>query len=108
MPKEKQSGSNTLAKVNKQATGGSNSPMLPDSSRLAATGYEIRIKDHLDTYWYEWFEGWTITNLECGEVLLRRYNLDPSALHGALNKIRDLNLVLLSVTRIPYENLVDL
>lgn len=62
-------------------------------------GYEIRIKDHLETYWYEWFEGWSITDLECGEVLLRRYNVDQSALHGALNKIRDLNLTLISVTR---------
>jgi hypothetical protein len=66
---------------------------------MANISYEIRIKDHLETYWYEWFEGWSITNLECGEVLLRCDNPDQSALHGALNKIRDLNLMLLSVTR---------
>lgn len=101
MPKKKQNGSNTPARVDPQATGGSNPPMPPDSSSQAATGYEIRIKDHLDTYWYEWFEGWTITNLKCGEVQLIRSNVDRSALHGALNKILDLNLVLLSVARIP-------
>jgi hypothetical protein len=62
--------------------------------------YEIRIKDHLDTHWWAWFEGWTITNLENGEVLLRNTKVDQSGVHGALNKIRDLNLTLLSVTRI--------
>jgi hypothetical protein len=100
MQKKKQSGSNKPGSFDQQAISDSNPSMLPDVSNLAATGYEIRIKDHLDTYWYEWFEGWTITNLECGEVLLRRCNVDPSALHGALNKIRDLNLMLLSVNRI--------
>ena len=100
MPKEKQSGSNKPASIDQQAIGSSNPPIPPDSTSLITTGYEIRIKDHLETYWYEWFEGWSIINLEWGEVLLRRYNLDQSALHGALNKIRDLNLVLLSVTRV--------
>lgn len=73
---------------------------LPDPSFISPASYEIRIKDHLETYWCEWFEGWVITNLESGEVLLRCNNVDQSALHGTLNKIRDLNLTLLSVYRI--------
>jgi hypothetical protein len=68
-------------------------------SHSTRAGYEIRVKDHLDTWWWHWFEGWTITNLEDGEVLLSHENADQSALHGALNKVRDLNLNLLSVTR---------
>jgi len=63
-----------------------------------ATGYEIRVRDHLETYWFEWFDGWSITNLEDGEVLLKSDRVDQSKLHGALNKVRDLNLTLLSVT----------
>ncbi len=62
-------------------------------------GYEIRFQDHLDPYWHEWFEGWAVTNLDEGVVCLRRANVDQSALHGALNKLRDLNLKLLAVTR---------
>lgn len=62
------------------------------------TSYEIRIKDHLDPCWWQWFEGWSLTNLGDGVVLLKRSEVDQSALHGALNKIRDLNLRLLSVT----------
>ena len=63
------------------------------------TGYEIRVRDHLDQHWYAWFEGWTINNQEDGEVLLSNPGADQSALHGALNKVRDLNLTLLSVAQ---------
>jgi hypothetical protein len=61
--------------------------------------YEIRVKDHLDPCWWRWFEGWTVTDLDSGEVLLRNTSVDQLALHGVLNKIRDLNLTLLSVVR---------
>ena len=70
----------------------------------ADNGYEIRIRDHLDTHWFAWFEGWEITNLENGEALLRRFSVDQSGLHGALNKIRDLNLTLLSVMQVHKES----
>ncbi len=62
--------------------------------------YEIRVRDHLDACWQDWFEDWEITNLENGEVVLTSTTADQSALHGALNKIRDLNLTLISVTKI--------
>jgi hypothetical protein len=71
------------------------------SSCHGAAGYEIRVRDHLDSYWLKWFDGWSVTNLENGEVQLKSYEVDQSGLHGALNKIRDLNLTLLSVTCIP-------
>jgi hypothetical protein len=79
-------------------------PGQPRTSCLEAVGYEIRVKDHLETYWFEWFEGWAVTNLENGEVLLKSYTVDQSKLHGALNKIRDLNLTLLSVTCVPEKS----
>jgi hypothetical protein len=72
----------------------------PGQSQTAchgAIGYEIRVRDHLETYWHIWFEGWSITNLENGEFLLKSTGVDQSRLHGALNKIRDLNLTLLGV-----------
>jgi hypothetical protein len=65
--------------------------------------YEIRVSNHLDSHWSAWFEGWTITNLENGEVLLSCSNVDQSMLHGALNKLRDLNLTVLSVLRVQEE-----
>lgn len=66
-----------------------------------SSGYEIRIRNHLNTCWSEWFDGWVLTNLENGEVLMSRTPVDQSALHGVLNKIRDLNLTLISVSPIP-------
>ena len=63
------------------------------------TGYEIKVKEALDPCWWQWFEGWALTNLEDGVVVLKKAHVDQSALHGALNKIRDLNLTLISVIR---------
>jgi hypothetical protein len=63
--------------------------------------YEIRVRDHLDVSWADWFDGWEVTNLEGGDVLLTSTVADQSALHGALNKIRDLNLKLISVVGAP-------
>lgn len=59
--------------------------------------YEIRVKNHLDKHWAAFFVDWSIENLENGEVLLTISAIDQAGLHGALNKIRDLNLTLLSV-----------
>lgn len=75
---------------------GQDQPYCPGTA-----GYEIRVKDHLETYWFEWFEGWSVTNLENGEVMLKSDRVDQSKLHGTLNKIRDLNLTLLSVRCVP-------
>jgi hypothetical protein len=63
-------------------------------------GYEIRVKGHMDSYWASWFENWMITNLEDGDASLSNLHADQSSLHSALNKIRDLNLVLVSVMQI--------
>jgi len=62
--------------------------------------YEIRVKNHLDSCWHHWFDGWEIANLEDGVVLLTNASVDQSALHGTLNKIRDLNLKLISVIEV--------
>ena len=65
--------------------------------------YKIRVRDHLDVSWANWFEGWEFASLEGGDILLTSSDADRSALHGALNKIRDLNLELISVVSISHE-----
>jgi hypothetical protein len=62
--------------------------------------YRIRVKGHLDERWSEWFDGLEITNLENGEAMLYGEIVDQAALHGVLNKVRDLNLPLISVTSV--------
>ena len=59
--------------------------------------YEIRVKGHLDGRWSEWFDGLTIANVENGDAVLSGEIVDQSALHGVLNKVRDLGLPLMSV-----------
>lgn len=61
--------------------------------------FEIRLEGHLDTCWSEWLEGMTITPLENGDTLLSGPLVDQSALHGLLNRIRDMNLCLISIEK---------
>ncbi len=60
--------------------------------------YEIKIKGHLDQRWSEWFEGLTLTHLEGDGTLLSGVLPDQAALHGLLERIRDLNVTLVSIT----------
>lgn len=77
--------------------------------------YQIRVKGHLDKKWSDWFDGFSITQVENEETLLVGTVTDQAALHGLLNKIRDLSLPLLSIRRqagpegefIEEENIVD-
>lgn len=59
--------------------------------------YEVRVKGVLDETWSDWFGGLTVTPLSQGETLLSGPIRDQAALHGLLNKIRDMGLPLLSV-----------
>ena len=60
--------------------------------------YEIKIKGKLDQRWSEWFAGLTLTYLEGNMTLLSGSLDDQAALHGLLERIRDLNLTLISVS----------
>ena len=59
--------------------------------------YQIKIKNHLDTQWQDWFEGLTINLTEDGNTILSGAIVDQAALHSVLKKIRDLGLTIISV-----------
>jgi hypothetical protein len=60
--------------------------------------YEIRLRGHLDQRWSDWFAGLRLTHLEGNETLLSGILPDQAALHGLLERIRDFNLALVSVS----------
>ena len=71
------------------------------------TSYQIRLRGHLSTQWATYFESFTFTNTENGEVLLTGVISDQAALHGVLAKIRDLGLPLLSVNAVSMKRIGD-
>ena len=60
--------------------------------------FEIKIRGHLDSCWSDWFAGLKMTYLEEDVTLLSGPLPDQAALHGLLERVRDLNLTLISVT----------
>ena len=63
------------------------------------TVYAIRIEGRLDPAWSEWLEGISIVPLPNGETLLTGPVADQAALHGLLNRIRDMNLKLVGIEK---------
>ena len=62
--------------------------------------YEIRVKGHLHNRWTAWLDGLELSRSEDGTTLLRGRVADQAALHGLLNKLRDIGLPLVSVEQV--------
>ena len=62
--------------------------------------YEIRVKGHLDSRWGVWFDGMGLTHRSDGTTVIHGPVVDQAALHGLLQKVRDLGLPLVSVTQV--------
>ena len=75
----------------------------PDTRRELGQ-YEIRLKGHLETRWAAWFDGLNLTQESDGTTVIRGSVIDQAALHGLLNKVRDLGLPLIAVTQILLKN----
>ena len=65
--------------------------------------YEIRFKGHLSSYRAQMFEGLEMVQGPGGETVLTGPVIDQAALHGILNRIRDLGVPLLLVRRLPAD-----
>ncbi len=66
--------------------------------------YEIRVQGHLERHWETWFDGMTLTDKPNGETLLIGAIRDQAALHGVIDRLRDLGLPLLSVRHVEPPN----
>jgi hypothetical protein len=61
--------------------------------------YEIKVEGLIDIRWAEWFGGMSITYVNGVETVLIGEIQDQTALHGVLERIRDLGLNLVSIRR---------
>jgi hypothetical protein len=62
--------------------------------------YAIRVQGRLGPRWSAWFDGLDISSTDDGTTTIRGPVLDQAALHGLLQKVRDVGLPILSVTRV--------
>jgi len=59
--------------------------------------YEIRLGGHLDNRWAARFDGLTLTHDSDGTTVIHGPVADQAALHGLLQRVRDVGLPLVSV-----------
>lgn len=64
--------------------------------------YEIRVDGLLDERWSQWLNGLSL-RLEQNETVLTAAVPDQAALRGLLNRIWDLNLEVISLSRLPVK-----
>lgn len=62
--------------------------------------YQIYVKGVLSSEWTEWFDGMQIGSDGQGNTIMNGLVVDQAALHGLLDRVRDLGLTLLSVSKI--------
>jgi hypothetical protein len=60
--------------------------------------YEIRVQGHLDSRWSAWLDGLSLSAESDGTTVICGPIADQSALHGLLQRLRDVGLALISVT----------
>jgi hypothetical protein len=90
MENEVQNHSNPGEKANWQSDGS-----------LDRAPYRIVVRGCLDTSWSEWFDGLDVAaDPEQGETTITGSVADQAALHGLLNKVRNLGLTLVCVSRL--------
>ncbi len=72
--------------------------------RQGSEAYEIRVQGLLDARWADWVDGLTFTHEADGTTTLSGALADQPALHGVLNRMRDLGVTIISVQRLGLED----
>ena len=72
----------------------------PTTHGSEAGRYEIRLTGRLDAHWTAWFDGLAVSHQSDGTTVISGPIPDQAALHGVLQRVRDLGLPLISVHRL--------
>ncbi len=75
--------------------------------RAEAGRYEIRLAGHLDAHWTAWFDGLTVSRAPDGTTVISGSIPDQAALHGLLQRVRDLGMPLVAVVRLGPDDATD-
>jgi hypothetical protein len=75
--------------------------MTPTSTgHHGPTPYAIRVQGRLGSGWSAWFDGLEVTSSDDGTTTIHGPVADQAALHGVLEKLRDLGLPVLAVHQV--------
>jgi len=75
------------------------SDSTPPEPHDAIPQYEIRVKGQIGSRWSAWFDGMTVTTGDDGTTVIAGPVVDQAALHGLLQKLRDIGIPLVSLTQ---------
>jgi hypothetical protein len=75
-------------------------PPTPGPDRSESGRYEVRLTGHLDAHWTAWFDGLTVSHENDGTTAITGEVVDQAALHGLIQRVRDLGLPLVSVRKV--------
>jgi hypothetical protein len=64
--------------------------------------YEIVLRGRLDASWSDWLGGLELRVTPTGETIARGPIQDQAALHGLLERVRDMGIELLAVRRLDW------
>ncbi|MET0143856.1 MAG: hypothetical protein ABW328_03595 [Ilumatobacteraceae bacterium] len=70
----------------------------PSADHAPTQHYEICVRGHLESRWTTWFDGMSLTARDDGTTVISGPVVDQAALHGLLQRLRDLGITLLSLS----------
>jgi hypothetical protein len=62
--------------------------------------YAIRVRGRLGPRWSAWFDGLDVSSADDGTTTIQGPVVDQAALHGLLQRVRDVGLPIVSVTQV--------
>jgi len=74
--------------------------MADGQKKVTGEIYEIKLRGYLDRKWSEWFYDMTITHEPDDFTTLYGSLPDQAVLHSILERIRDMNLILINVKKV--------